>query len=181
MPSHRRRDRKSKKTPLELSQRRAVNGQLLWLGMQCLPQLLARLSLLMAQTPQATMDTIYGVKKLARKATAWAKTPANSNLYLISWHASRLKRVERSSSAVGTKAAANCDDEAVCILWWSERSSVWAARFATLVIGNETNSCCSGGGLSWCLRHLGSLFGPLSWLERQEIWPGSACSQTKSC
>ena len=59
MPSHRRRDRKSKNTPLELSQRRAVNGQLLWLGMQCLPQLLS--PLLMAQTPQATMDTIYGV------------------------------------------------------------------------------------------------------------------------
>ena len=149
--------------------------------MQCLPQLLAPLSRLMAQTPHATMDTIYGVKKLARKATAWAKTPANSNLSLISWHASRLKRVERSSSAVGTKATADGDDEAVCIRLWSERNSVWAAGSAKVVIGNETNSCCSGGGLSWCLRHLGSLFVLLSWFERQEIRPGSACSQTKSC
>ena len=70
-PSHQRRDRKSKFTPRELSQLRALNGQLLWLGMQCLPQLLALLSLLMGQ---ATVDTIYEVNKLARKATVWAIT-----------------------------------------------------------------------------------------------------------
>ena len=34
-PLHRRRDKKSKITPLELSQLRALNGQLLWFGMQC--------------------------------------------------------------------------------------------------------------------------------------------------
>ena len=72
---HRRRDKKSKITPLELSQLRALNCQLLWLGLQCLPQLLAPLSLLMGQTPQATVGTIYEVNKLARKATAWARTP----------------------------------------------------------------------------------------------------------
>ena len=71
LPSHRRRDKKSKITPLELSQLRALIGQLLWLGMQCLPQLLAPLG----QTPQATVGTIYEVNKLARKATAWARTP----------------------------------------------------------------------------------------------------------
>ena len=75
LPSHRRRERKSQITPLELSQLRASNGQLLWLGMQCLPQLLAPLSLLMGQTPQATVDTICEVNKLARKATVWAKMP----------------------------------------------------------------------------------------------------------
>ena len=75
LPSHRRRDKKSKITSLELSQLRALNGQLLWLGMQCLPQLLAPLSLLMRQTPQATVGTIYEVNRLARKATAWARTP----------------------------------------------------------------------------------------------------------
>ena len=75
LPSHRRRDKKSKITPLELSQLRALNGQLLWLGMQCLPPVLARLSLLMGQRPQATVGTIYEVNKLARKATAWARTP----------------------------------------------------------------------------------------------------------
>ena len=74
-PSHRRRDRKSQITPLELSQLQALNGQLLWLGMQCLPQLLAPLSLLMGQTRQATVDTIYGVNKLAREATVWARMP----------------------------------------------------------------------------------------------------------
>ena len=73
LPSHRRRERKSQITPLELSQLRASNGQLLWLGMQCLPQLLAPLSLLMGHTPQATVDTICEVNKLARKATVWAK------------------------------------------------------------------------------------------------------------
>ena len=74
LPSHRRRDKKSKITPLELSQLRALNGQLPWLGMQCLPQLLAPLSLLMGQTPKATVGTIYEVNKSARK-TAWARTP----------------------------------------------------------------------------------------------------------
>ena len=59
----------------ELSQLRALSGQLLWLGMQCLPQLLAPLLLSMGQTPQATVGTIYEVHKLARKATAWARTP----------------------------------------------------------------------------------------------------------
>ena len=56
-PLTRCRDRKSKITPLGLSQLRALNGQSLWLGMQCLPQLLAPTSLLMGQTPQATVDT----------------------------------------------------------------------------------------------------------------------------
>ena len=75
LPSHRRQDKKSQITPLELSQLRALNGQLLWLGVQCLPQLLAFLSLFMGQTPQATVGTIYEVNKLARKATAWVRTP----------------------------------------------------------------------------------------------------------
>ena len=65
LPSHRRRDKKYQITPLELSQLRALNGQLFCLGMQCLPQLLAPLSLLMGQTPQDTVDTIYEVNKLA--------------------------------------------------------------------------------------------------------------------
>ena len=65
LPPHRRRDRKSQITPLELSQLRALNGQLLWLGMQCLLRLLAPLSLLMGQTPQATVGTIYEVNNLA--------------------------------------------------------------------------------------------------------------------
>ena len=120
-----------------------------------MPQLLAPLSLLMGQTPQATVGTIYEVNKLARKATAWARTPlrihahhslvvitctdagwttrpdgtsqggqlvfiANlqgreSNMSLISWHSSRLRRVARSSFAAETQAAADGDDEAVYI------------------------------------------------------------------
>ena len=75
LPSHRRRDRKSQITPLELSQLRALSCQLLWLGMQCLPRLLAPLSLLMGQTPQATVGTIYEVNKLSREATAWVRIP----------------------------------------------------------------------------------------------------------
>ena len=81
LPSHRRRDGKSQITPRELSQLRASNGQLLWLGMQCLPQLLAPLSLLMGQTPQATVDTICEVNKLARKATVWAKMPLKIHVH----------------------------------------------------------------------------------------------------
>ena len=135
----------------------ALNGQLLWLGMHCLPQLLALLSLSMGQTPQATVDTIYEVSKVAWKATVWAKMPlevharhslvvvtythagwttppdtsqgeklvfiANaellqgkeSNMSLISWNPSRLRRVARPSSAAETQAAADGDDEAVHI------------------------------------------------------------------
>ena len=128
------------------------------MGRQCLPQLLAPLSLLIGQTPQATVGTIYEVNKLARKATAWARTPlkihahhsrvvvtytdagrtnrpdgtsqsgqlvfiANSellqgresNMSLISWHSSRLRRGARSSCATETQAAADGDDEAVYI------------------------------------------------------------------
>ena len=154
LPLHRRRDKQSKTTPLELSQLRALNGPLLWLGLQCLPQLLALLSLLMVQTPQATVGTIYEVNKLARKATTPLKIMLTilllslrtqmldgpldqmalhkvdrlvfiaisellqgreSNMSLISWHSSRLRRVARSSSAAETQAAADGDDEAVYI------------------------------------------------------------------
>ena len=40
-----------------------------------------------------------------------------SNMSLISWHSSRLKRVARSLSAEETHAAADGDDEAVYIRW----------------------------------------------------------------
>ena len=129
-----------------------------WLGMQCLPQLLAPMSLLTGQTPQVAVGAVCEVHKLARKATVWARTPlkihahhppnavtykdagwttrsagtsqggqlvfiANSellqnresNMSLISWHSSRLRRVARSSSATETQAAADGDDEAVYI------------------------------------------------------------------
>ena len=75
LPSHRRRDSKSQITPLELSQLRALNGQLLWLCLYCLPQLLAPLPLLMGRTPQATVDTTHEENKLASKATVWARMP----------------------------------------------------------------------------------------------------------
>ena len=61
LPSHRRRNKKFKITPLELAQLRALYGKLLWLGVQCLPQLLAPLSLLMGQTPQAVQEPLFGV------------------------------------------------------------------------------------------------------------------------
>ena len=209
LPSHRRRD-KSKITPLELSQLRALNGQLLWLGMQCLPQLLAPLSLLMGQTPQATVGTICEVSKLARKATAWARTPLKIhgyvhrcwmdhsprwhltrwtvglhcklrvaarqriNMSLISLYSIRLRRVARSSSVAETQAAADGDDEAVYI-----RLCLKEVLFGQLDLRNwqseARHSCCSGGGLSWCLRCPGSLFVFLSRSERQEIWFRSKC------
>ena len=131
---------------------------MVWSCMQCLPQLLAPLSLLMGQTPQSTVNTIYEVNKLARKAAVWARMPlkvhalhssvvvtytdagwttrpdgtsqggqlvfiANSellqgkesNMSLIFWHSSRLRRVARSSSAAETQAAADGDDEPVYV------------------------------------------------------------------
>ena len=177
----------------------------------------------MGQTPEATVDTIYEVNKLARKATAWARTPlkihahqspvvttytdagwttrpdgtsqggqlvfiANSellqgkesNLSLISWHSSRLRRVARSSSAAETQAAADGEDEAVYI-----RLCLGEVLFGQLDLQNwqpdtRQNSCFFGGGLSWCVRRLVLLFAFLSWSERQEIWPGGTCAQTES-
>ena len=35
----------------------------------------------MGQTPEATMGTIYEVNKLAREATAWARTPLKINAH----------------------------------------------------------------------------------------------------
>ena len=224
LPSHRRRDKKSHITPLEPSQLRALDGQLLWLVMQCLPQLLAPLSLLMGQTPRATVGTIYEVNKLARKATVWARTPlkihahhspvvftytdagwttrpdgtsqggqlvfiANSkllqsresNMSLMSWHSSPSETCGKVViSAAETQAAADGDDEPVHIRLCLKEVLFGQLGLAKLAIGSETHSCCSGGGLSWWLRRLGSLFVLLSWLERQEIWPGSACAQTES-
>ena len=49
LPSHRRRDKIPNRFHLSLSQLRALNGQLLWLGKPCLSQSLAPLSLLMGQ------------------------------------------------------------------------------------------------------------------------------------
>ena len=74
LPSHRRRDRKSQITPLEVSHLRPLNVSCFGWVSDARHSLLAPLSLLMGQTPQATVDTIYEVNKLARKATAWART-----------------------------------------------------------------------------------------------------------
>ena len=182
-----------------------MNGQLLWLGMQCLLQLPAPLSLLMGQTPQATVDAIYDVNKLGR-ATVWARMPlkvyahhspvvvtytdagwttrpdGNSqgrqlvfignaellqgkepNMSLISWHSSRLRRVARSSSAAETQAAADGDDEAVYIRLCLKEVLFGQLDLQKVAIGSEARSCCFGGGLSWCLQRLGSLFVFLSW------------------
>ena len=82
----------------------------------------------------------------------------DSNISLISWHSSRLRRVARSSSAAETQAAAEGDDELVYIRWCLKE-----VLFRQLDLRNwqseaRQNSCCSGGGLSWCLRCPGSLF-----------------------
>ena len=84
MPSHRRRDSKSKITPLELSQLRALIGQLLWLGMQCVPQLLAPLSLLMGQTPQASVHDFFEMKRYG----------ANTPLKIHTHHSSVVSRTQ---------------------------------------------------------------------------------------
>ena len=105
LPSHRRRDRKSKITPFEMSQLRALNGQLLRLGMQCLPQLLAPLSLLMGQKPQATVDTIHEVNKLTRKSTAWARTPLKVHAH----HSLVVRRTQKLDGPVGQTALLKAD------------------------------------------------------------------------
>ena len=86
VPSHRQRDNKSSITSTcrcsqLVSLSSCVSVVLCQVVCQCLPELLAPLSLLMEQTRQATVDTtIFEVSKLARKATVWANTPLNIQL-----------------------------------------------------------------------------------------------------
>ena len=79
--------------------------------------------------------------------------------------------MERSSSAAQSQAAADGDDEAVYI-----RLCLNEVLFGQLHLPN-----CSGGGLSWCLPRLGSLFVLLSWFEGQEVFVWRRFAQTKSC
>ena len=52
-----------------------------------------------------------------------------SNMSLISWHSSRLRRVARSPSAAETQAAADGDDEAVYIrLFLKEVFDSWICK-----------------------------------------------------
>ena len=106
------------KTLLKLSQLRALDGQLLWLGMQCLPQLLSSLSLLLGQTPQATVHTIFQVSELARKANISANTPLKSHghhspVVVFIANAELLQKKGSNMSLISCQAAADGDDEAV--------------------------------------------------------------------
>ena len=210
LPSHRRRDRKSKITPLELSQLRALNVQLFWLGMQCLPQLLAPLSLLMGQTPQATVGTIYEVNKLARKATAWARIHA---YHADGW----TTRPDGTSQGGQLVFKANCEllqgrESNMSLISWHPSRLERVARSSSAA---ETQAAADGDDeavyIRLCLKEVcsgswicktgnlkrdkflllwwwtvvvsttpGSLFVLLSWSERQEIWPAGTCAQTES-
>ena len=75
------------------------------LGMQCLPQLPAPLSLLMGQTPQATVDTIHEVNKLARKSAAWARTPLKVHVH----HSPAVIRTQKLEGPVGQTALLKAD------------------------------------------------------------------------
>ena len=122
-----------------------MNGQLLWLGMQCLPQLLAPLSLLMGHTPQTTVDTGQPAAQSPRSpfscctqgrqlvfiVNAELLPGKESNMSLISWHLSRPRRVASSSSAAETQAAGDGGGEAVC-----KRSCLREVLFGQLDVQN---------------------------------------------
>ena len=136
----------------------------------------------MGQIPQATVNTIYDVNNLAQEATlanAELLQRKESNMSLVSWHSSRLRRVARSSSAAETQAAAGGDDEAVYIRlclkevlfrqldlqnWQSEARPIPAAlvvdcRGVYDALARSSSSCL---GL------------------RDKNWPGNACAQPES-
>ena len=117
-------------------------------------------------------------KQLVFITTAELSQGKESNMSLISWHSSRLKRLARSSSAAETQAAADGDDEAVYLRLYLKEVLSGQLDLAKLAIGSEKNSCRSGGTV---VVSTGSLFVLLSWLEGQEIWPRSTCAKTKSC
>ena len=154
LPSHRRRDKKSQITPLELSELRAWNGQLLWLvcnvchncwhlcrcwwdkhlklqwarfmrrtnwlgrrlrghGHHSKSMLIILLLWLRTQMLDGPRTSQGG--QLVFIANSDLLQGRDSNISLISWHSSRLRRVARSSSAAETQAAAEGDDELVYI------------------------------------------------------------------
>ena len=95
-----------------------------------------------------------------------------SNMSLITWHSSRLKRVARSSSAAETQAAADGDDETV-YMRFSLKQFCLGSLICSTCKQITTNSCCSGRGLS--------LFVYKSWFEGQGSLAWSACPQTNLC
>ena len=98
---------------------------------------------------------------------------------LISLQSSRLRRVARSSSAAETQAAADGDDEAVYIrlclkeILFRQDLENWESEARQILAASVVD--CRG-----VYDIFGSLFVLLSWLDRQEIWLGSACAQTES-
>ena len=83
-----------------------------------------------------------------------------SNVSLVSWHSSRRNRVEYSHLQQKLK------QQQTAMMLFSIHLCLKEVLFIAL---------------SWCLRRFGSLFVLLCWFQGQEIWPGSVCSQTKSC
>ena len=151
--------------------------------MQCLPQLLSSLSLLMGQTPQAKVHTIFQVSELARKATVWANTPLKSHghhspVVVFIANAELLQKKGSNMSLISCQAAADGDDEAVYMRLCLKEILLGQLDLQHWQTEAQHISCCSGDGLSWCPRCLSSLFVLLPWLEGQDIWPGGARTQT---
>ncbi|CAK0852323.1 unnamed protein product [Prorocentrum cordatum] len=68
IPTQRRKNPEAGVTPGEASHLRAVLGQLMWLSTQCVPLISAELSLLLAHTNTATINTLTQANKLVRRA-----------------------------------------------------------------------------------------------------------------
>ena len=74
MSAKRKKELDSPLTQSEHTQLRGVVGQLMWLGTQAVPQVLAGISLLLGATPP-TVKVINEANRLVRQAVAWAQVP----------------------------------------------------------------------------------------------------------
>ena len=116
--------------------------------------------------------------QLVFKANSELLQGRESNMSLISWHSSRLRRVARSSSAAESQAAVDGDDEAVYI-----RLCLKEVLFGQLDVRNwqsETRQIPAAlvvdcRGVYDALARSSSF----SWSKRQEIWLGGTCAQTE--
>ena len=207
LSSHRRRDRKSQITPLKLSQRRALNGQFLRLGIQCLPLLwtrfvkLARNSPVWTNTP-LTVDAHHSLvvvtvhrcwggptrpdgtsqaRQLVLIAIAELLQEKESNMSVVSWHSSRQKRVARSSSAAETQAAAADGDEHAVYTRLCQKEVLFGQldwqNRQTEARQIPTALVVDRRGVYDALARSAS---SCLVLKDKKNMPGSACSQTKS-
>ena len=116
IPSARRKDPTQPCTAQEVTELRAVCGQLMWLTTQAVPTLMAPLSILLAYTTNATVDTLLRANKLVRQAKLETSHPlimhGLTNPCVLAW-GDAAWGVRREGSSQGGYLIAMADGDAL--------------------------------------------------------------------